>query len=83
LRAWRTERARALAWSAGRVAPDVVLEAIARRRPASRSELARIAGVGPRFLAVEAEGILGLVRSASAPESALDREGPPGRPPVS
>lgn len=83
LRAWRAQRARALAWSAGRVAPDVVLEAIARRRPASRSDLARIPGVGPRFLAVEAEGILGLVKSASAPESALDREGPPGRPPVS
>jgi superfamily II DNA helicase RecQ len=61
LREWRERRARELVKPAYWVATDALLAAIAARRPASRRELARCAGVGPRFLAAEAEGLLELI----------------------
>lgn len=61
LEAWRIARARALGVAPFRVAPEALLAAIAERQPTTLRELARLAGVGPRFLALYGVEILGLL----------------------
>lgn len=58
---WRADRARGLAVSPYRVAPQAVLTAIADRRPSTRQDLAALQGIGPRFLALYGEEILHLL----------------------
>jgi ATP-dependent DNA helicase RecQ len=64
LKRWRAEAAVAAGVARFRVASDAVLLEIARRRPRSTAELARIPGIGPRFLAKHAAGVLGVVAPA-------------------
>ena len=87
LMAWRMDRARALAVAPFRVAPEALLGEIATCRPASRREMARLAGAGPRFLALYCDEILGLVAASAGSDhrrpEALDQplhHDPDGRP---
>lgn len=73
LKRWRTARAAELALPAFRVATEALLLEIARRRPASRQALARIPGVGPRFLATEASALLAIV-ATTGPETVDGRD---------
>lgn len=63
LGAWRTETAVAMGVPAWRVVSDRLLRAIADAAPADRETLARIDGVGPRFLNKHAEAVIGVVRA--------------------
>jgi RecQ family ATP-dependent DNA helicase len=69
LSAWRTETAAGLAVPEWRVLTDRLLRAIAESAPVDREALARIEGVGPRFLNKHAEAVTGVIRAA------LGREG--------
>lgn len=51
------------------VLPDAVLTTIVARRPASRPELARIPGLGPRALAKFGDTILAHLQPVSANRS--------------
>lgn len=73
LKRWRAGRATQLALPAFRVATEALLLEIARRRPASREELARIPAVGPRFLATEAAALLAIV-AATGPGTVDGRD---------
>jgi ATP-dependent DNA helicase RecQ len=61
LREWRTQAAAAAGVARFRIAANAVLAAIAERRPTSLAELARVPGVGPRFLAKHGAAVLALV----------------------
>jgi DNA helicase-2/ATP-dependent DNA helicase PcrA len=61
LRLWRTETARALDKPAFVVFSDATLEAIAERRPASRSDLLRVSGVGEAKLTAYGSDVLAIV----------------------
>ncbi len=74
LRAWRLAVARAAGLPAYVVFTDATLSAIAEREPASQTELAAIAGVGPRKLGLYAEQVLEVLGGAS-PEEVLERHG--------
>lgn len=66
LRGWRLETARELDVPAYVVFTDATLTAIAEREPAERSDLARIAGVGPAKLERFGEAVLEIVKNFSA-----------------
>jgi superfamily II DNA helicase RecQ len=74
---WRAGVALTMAIPAYAVIPDGVLRAIAAARPASRLDLARIRGVGPRTLAKFGEDLLRLSSSANggAPVGPLNSRG--------
>ncbi len=74
LRQWRREAAMAQGVPEWRVATDRLLDAIAGSLPSSRDSLARIEGVGPRFLVKHADAITDLV-AATLPAGL--QEGPP------
>jgi superfamily II DNA helicase RecQ len=61
LREWRRRRARELGRPEFVVASDALLAALASDRPGTREALARLPGVGPRFLAAEADALLALL----------------------
>jgi DNA helicase-2/ATP-dependent DNA helicase PcrA len=61
LRAWRRERALADGVPAYVVFPDKTLAAIAEIRPADRTDLAAISGVGPAKLERYADEVLAIV----------------------
>ncbi|GAB7004140.1 ATP-dependent DNA helicase UvrD2 [Nocardioides sp. AN3] len=61
LKDWRTSTAKTLEKPAYVVFPDSTLEAIAERRPGSRSELLRVPGVGDAKLTAFGEEILAIV----------------------
>ncbi len=67
LRRWRMEAANTAGVARFRIASDAVLLEIARRRPNSLSGLARVPGVGPRFLAKHGPAVLALVAAADTP----------------
>ena len=66
LRRWRAEVAEAAAIPPYAVITDRVLERIAELRPATRGELARIEGIGPRTLIKHGERILAAVAASGA-----------------
>jgi DNA helicase-2/ATP-dependent DNA helicase PcrA len=68
LRAWRRKQAEAQSVPAFVVFSDATLVAIADARPASRTELSRVSGVGPTKLARYADPVLSVVGGAD-PES--------------
>lgn len=70
LGAWRAETAAALGAPLWRVLPDRLLRAIAEATPRDRASLARIEGVGPRFLNKHAEAVTGVIRAALGGEAA-------------
>jgi DNA helicase-2/ATP-dependent DNA helicase PcrA len=61
LRAWRLERSRDDGVPAYVVFDNRTLEAIAQRRPANRSELASVPGVGPKKLEQYADEVLAVL----------------------
>jgi DNA helicase-2/ATP-dependent DNA helicase PcrA len=61
LREWRSATARSLDKPAYVIFPDVTLEAIAERRPGSRSELLRVPGVGDAKLTAYGDEVLAIV----------------------
>jgi ATP-dependent DNA helicase RecQ len=61
LRTWRAGRARELAVARFQILTDRALEAIAQHRPGTVRELAAVAGLGPRALAVHGEELLAVV----------------------
>ncbi len=62
---WRAERARDLGVSTGRVLATHVLHTLARRRPASREELALVPGIGAQTLAVLGDDVLAVLASSA------------------
>jgi hypothetical protein len=58
LRAWRLARAKQRGVPAYVIATDSTLASIAATRPTTLGELARIKGVGPRFIVTEGRGLL-------------------------
>jgi ATP-dependent DNA helicase RecQ len=71
LQQWRTGVAQEMGVPAYAVLTDAVLSTIARSRPASRPELARIPGLGPRALAKFGDALLAIAEG--------DRHGPEGK----
>jgi predicted flap endonuclease-1-like 5' DNA nuclease len=63
---WRTDVAHRMGLPPFQVITDAVLRAIAEARPQSRSELARIRGVGPRALAKFADDLLSFFPAVPA-----------------
>jgi hypothetical protein len=63
LEGWRAAVAREMGVPAYAIVPDAVLRAIAEGQPKSRSELARIRGLGPRALAKFGDDLVHLVSS--------------------
>jgi DNA helicase-2/ATP-dependent DNA helicase PcrA len=61
LREWRTSTAKSLEKPAYVVFPDATLEAIAERRPSSRSDLLRVPGVGDAKLTAYGDEVLAIV----------------------
>jgi DNA helicase-2/ATP-dependent DNA helicase PcrA len=61
LKEWRTSTAKSLEKPAYVVFPDATLEAIAERRPGSRSDLLRVPGVGDAKLMAYGEEVLAIV----------------------
>jgi ATP-dependent DNA helicase RecQ len=70
LEKWRAGAARDMGVPAYAIISDAVLRAISRAQPTSRSELARIQGLGPRALAKFGEDLL---RVAGSETSAADQ----------
>jgi DNA helicase-2/ATP-dependent DNA helicase PcrA len=66
LKEWRAATARTIDKPAFVVFPDSTLEAIAERRPSSRSELLRVAGVGDAKLTAYGDEVLALVAENAA-----------------
>jgi DNA helicase-2/ATP-dependent DNA helicase PcrA len=64
LRTWRKQQADAQSVPAYVVFSDATLVAIADARPVSRSDLARISGIGPAKLERYAEPVLAVVSGA-------------------
>ncbi|HEX6497515.1 MAG TPA: ATP-dependent DNA helicase UvrD2 [Micromonosporaceae bacterium] len=65
LRVWRARTANAQNVPAYVVFTDATLTALAERKPAQRSELIDIAGIGPRKLAMYGDAVLALVAGAA------------------
>lgn len=65
LKEWRTATAKTLEKPAYVIFPDATLEAIAERRPASRSDLLRVPGVGDAKLTAYGEDVLAIVAGNS------------------
>lgn len=66
LRAWRRTRARAADVPAYVILNDQTLRAIAKRRPANRSQLAAMPGIGPAKLERFGDEVLDLLRKETA-----------------
>jgi superfamily II DNA helicase RecQ len=77
LHQWRTEAALALGAPEWRLATDRLLDLLAASAPVDRDSLARIEGVGPRFLSKHAEAIIKRVVATIPPEAP---RGPIGSP---
>jgi ATP-dependent DNA helicase RecQ len=69
LRDWRARRASQMGVAPFVLLGDAALQVLARVRPADRSALARIPGVGPRALAKFAEELLRLIPGPVEPHS--------------
>jgi hypothetical protein len=67
LHQWRAGVARDMGVPAYTVLPDAALRRIATQRPATRLELARVQGIGPRTLAKFGDTLLGITGPASKP----------------
>jgi DNA helicase-2/ATP-dependent DNA helicase PcrA len=65
LKEWRSSTARTLEKPAFVVFPDATLEAIAERRPSSRSDLLRVPGVGDAKLTAYGDEVLAIVAGNS------------------
>ena len=74
LRRWRAAAATSAGVARFRIASNAVLDAIASRRPATEADLARLPGVGPRFLAKHGAAVLDLVDRARGGSLELDPE---------
>ncbi|WP_291426553.1 DNA helicase RecQ [Deinococcus sp.] len=76
LRAWRLERARALAVPPYVIFTDATLKLIAELRPSSHATLGTVSGIGQRKLADYGDEVLQVVRGYASGAPAAIRPGP-------
>jgi superfamily II DNA helicase RecQ len=74
LRAWRSERARAIEMPPYIVAHDKALEEVALRRPTSEKELLLVSGFGPKKVETYGADILRVIAEASGGATEAGRE---------
>ncbi len=65
---WRSNRAREMGVAPFVLLGDSALQVLARARPADRTALARVPGVGPRALVKFGEELVRLIRESAAPQ---------------
>ncbi|WP_234020673.1 DNA helicase RecQ [Streptomyces sp. Tu 6176] len=76
LRAWRAEQAREQGVPAYVIFHDATLREIVTLRPDSVAQLGTVGGVGEKKLATYGEGVIGVLKSLSAPSGERPAPGP-------